>query len=74
MIGDCGCGVCGDCNSVSAGIWVILTGSKSGYNLVTLFNIVKGLFPDVFLKNLQNNFPKMRGGGGRRPFGIRPIW
>ena len=33
--------------------------------------------PDVSPKNLQYDFPKMRG-GGRRPFGtfskIRPFW
>ena len=31
-----------------------------------------------FLKNLQHDFPKMRGGGGQRPFGtfpkIHPFW
>ena len=30
MAGYCGCGVFGDCNGVSAGIWVKHTGAKSG--------------------------------------------
>ena len=38
MVGYCGCGVCGDCNGVSAGIWVIHSCPKSGCNLVTLFD------------------------------------
>ena len=38
MVGYCGCGVCGDCNGVSAGIWVIHTGPKSGGELLTLFD------------------------------------
>ena len=38
MIGDLDHGVCGDCNGVSAGVWVIHTGPKSGCKLVTLFD------------------------------------
>ena len=38
VVGYCGCGVCGDCNGVSAGIWVIHSCPKSGCNLVTLFD------------------------------------
>ena len=37
MVGYCSCGVFGDCNDVSAGIWVIHTSPKSGCKLVTLF-------------------------------------
>ena len=38
MIGDCDNGVCGDCDDgVSAGIWVIHRGPKSGGEQVTLF-------------------------------------
>ena len=37
MVGYCGCGVSGYCNGVSAGIWVIHRGGKSGCKLVTLF-------------------------------------
>ena len=37
MVVYCGFNVCGDCNDVSAGIWVIHTGPKSGCQLVTLF-------------------------------------
>ena len=36
MVGACGSG--GDCSGVSAGIWVIHTGAKSGCKLVTLFD------------------------------------
>ena len=39
MVGDCGCGVGGDCNCVSAGVWMIHTGAKSGCKLLTLFDI-----------------------------------
>ena len=38
VVSDCDIGVCGDCNDVSAGIWVIHTGAKSGGKLVTLFD------------------------------------
>jgi len=38
VVGYCGSGVCGDYNDgVSAGIWVIHTGAKSGGKLVTIF-------------------------------------
>ena len=36
MVGACGSG--GDCSGVSAGIWVIHTGAKSGCKVVTLFD------------------------------------
>ena len=35
MVGACGSG---DCSGVSAGIWVIHTGAKSGCKVVTLFD------------------------------------
>ena len=38
MIGYWDYDVCGDCNGVSAGIWVIHSGPKSGGELVTLFD------------------------------------
>ena len=38
VVSDCDIGVCGDCNDVSAGIWVIHTGAKSGGKLVTPFD------------------------------------
>ena len=39
MVGYCGSGVCGDYNDgVSASIWVIHTGAKSGGEVVTLFD------------------------------------
>jgi len=38
VVGYCGSGVCGDYNDgVSASIWVIHTGAKSGGELVTIF-------------------------------------
>ena len=35
-------------------------------------NDTKGVFSGYVSKNLQHNFPKMRRGGGQRPFGTFP--
>ena len=46
--------------------------------ILQIFAIIDDTSVMNFRKNLQYNFPKMRGGGGQRPFGtfpkIHPFW
>ena len=46
--------------------------------ILKILGLYTGLYSGVFGKKLQFDFPKMRGGGDQRPFGIfpkiRPFW
>ena len=46
--------------------------------MLQIFAIIDDTSVMNFRKKLQHNFPKMRGGGGQRPFGtfpkIHPFW
>ena len=46
--------------------------------MLQIFAIIRGTSVMNFGKNPQHDFPKMKGGGGQRPFGtflkIHPFW